>query len=68
MFEDTINNLRRTKESFGSQVRDSFGESIVGNVIEPLEGEEEKLYQAYEAAKAKMAEIKVITAELLLIV
>lgn len=68
MFEDTINNVMWTKENFSSHVRDSFGDSIVSDILEPIESEEQKLHHEYGMAEAKMTAIKVITAELRLIV
>lgn len=68
MFEDTINKVRQVNEEFSGQVRDSFGYAIVADVFEPLEKEEQKLHYEYEMAEAKMTEIKVITAELRLII
>ena len=67
MFEDIINDTARTKDNFNSHVRDTFGDSIVSDVLEPIASEEERLHQAYELAAAKMTEIKMITAELRLI-
>lgn len=67
MFEDTINNVMRTKDSFSSSVRDSFGASIVEDVLEPLEKEERLLHDGYSLAEAKMAQIRIMTAELRLI-
>ncbi len=68
MFEDTINNVLHTKENFGNIVKDSFGASVINDVMAPLEAEELKLHHEYEIAKAKMAQIKVMTMELRLIV
>lgn len=68
MFEDTIENVMQTKENFSGHVRDSFGNSIVSDIMDPLESEEQKLCHAYEAAEVKMTEIKVITAELRLLI
>ena len=45
MFEDTINNVLHTKEYFGNIVKDSFGASIINDVMDPLETEEQKLHQ-----------------------
>ena len=67
MFEDVINYTSRTKEKFGDHVRDSFGDSIVTDILTPLEDEEKRLHQEYEIAEAKMNEIRLITAELRLI-
>ena len=67
MFEDIINDTARTKANFSSHVRDSFGDSVVSDVLEPIESEEERLHHEYELAEAKMTEIKMITAELRLI-
>lgn len=67
MFEDIINDTARTKDNFSNHVRDSFGDSIVSDVLEPIESEEERLHYEYELAAAKMTEIKMITAELRLI-
>lgn len=68
MFEDTINNVLHIKENFGNIVKDSFGASVINDVMAPLETEERKLHHEYEIAKAKMAQIKVMTMELRLIV
>jgi len=68
MFEDTINNVLHTKERFGNIVKDSFGASVINDVMEPLETEEQKLRHEYEMAEIKMAQIKMMTVELRLIV
>ena len=67
MFENVINDTVRTKDNFSNHVRDNFGDSIVSDVLEPIESEEERLHYEYELAAAKMTEIKMITAELRLI-
>jgi len=67
MFEDIINDTARTKDTFSNHVRDTFGDSIVSGVLEPIESEEERLHHEYELAEVKMAEIRMITAELRLI-
>lgn len=68
MFEDTINNVLHTKEHFGNIVKDSFGTSVINDVMVPLETEEQKLHHEYKIAEAKMAQIKAMTMELRLIV
>ena len=68
MFEDTINNVLHTKEHFGNIVKDSFGTSVINDVMVPLETEEQKLHHEYEIAEVKMARIKAMTMELRLIV
>ncbi len=68
MFEDTINNVLHTKEHFGNIVKDSFGASVINDVMDPLETEEQKLHHEYEIAEMKMAQIKTMTMELRLIV
>ena len=68
MFEDTINNVLHTKEHFGNIVKDSFGASVINDVMDPLETEEQKLHHEYEIAETKMAQIKAMTVELRLIV
>ncbi len=68
MFEETINGVKQVKEDFSNQVRDSFGSSIISDVFENLEKEEEKLRLEYEIAETKMSSIKAITAELRLII
>ncbi len=68
MFEDTINNVLHTKEHFGNIVNDSFGASVINDVMDPLETEEQKLHHEYEIAEIKMAQIKTMTMELRLIV
>ncbi len=68
MFEDTINNVLHTKENFGNIVKDSFGASVINDVMAPLETEERKLHHEYEIAEAKVAQIKMMTMELRLIV
>ncbi len=67
MFEDLISYTARTKDNFTDHIRDSFGTSIVNDVLIPIEDEEKRLHQEYEIAEAKMSEIKLITAELRLI-
>lgn len=68
MFEDTINNIVRTEENFSGSVKDSFGKSIVSDVLEPIESEEKRLHYEYEMAEAKIAQIKAMTVQLRLIV
>lgn len=67
MFEETISHVTRTKDSFSGSVRDSFGNSIVEDILEPIEREERMLHNEYSLAEAKMAQIRVMTAELRLI-
>ena len=67
MFEDVINRVRQVKEEFQDHISDSFGRSIVNDVFDPLEAEEQKLHYEYEMAEGKMNEVKVLTAELRMI-
>ena len=67
MFEDIISYTARTKDVFSDHIRDFFGNSIVSDILIPVEDEEKQLHQEYEYAEAKMNEIKIITAELRLI-
>ena len=68
MFEDTIGRLRQSQSTFRSQVRDSFGREIDDKVFEPIDAELGRLKMAYTEAEMKMAEMKVITVELRMII
>ena len=67
MFEETINELHQSRNSFDDKVQDSFGKSIDDNVFDPLHGELKKLEGAYAEAETKMSAIHALTMELRII-
>lgn len=64
MFSESRGQLENSKSLFSEKINDSFGDSIVRDVFEPLECEQQKLDFSWEEAEVKKAEIMSILIEL----
>lgn len=64
MFSEARGRLNNSKSTFSEKIHDSFGNSIVKDVYEPLEGELQKMDFAWDEAEARKVEIKMILLEL----
>lgn len=64
MFHEVISYSESSKEHFLENVRDDFGNAMGKEVYSKMIYEERALQSAHEDARAKMAQIERITAEL----
>lgn len=64
MFSEARGQLNNSKSQFIEKINDSFGNSIVKEVYEPIEGELQRLNFAWDEAEVKKMEIMAILMEL----
>lgn len=64
MFSEVRGHLENSKSQFKEKINDSFGNSVVREVYEPVEGELQKLNFAWDEAEVRKMEIVTLLMEL----
>ena len=64
MFSEAQGQLENSKSQFIEKINDNFGNSIVREVYEPIEGELQKMNFAWDEAEVRRMEIMSLLLEL----
>lgn len=67
MFSEAKGQLENSKSHFSKKINDSFGNSIVREVYDPIEGDLQKLSFAWDESEVRKMEIMALLMELRII-